>query len=228
MPEKKFEYAFFNPFSGDEYNEGINSKKLFVLGASFYCDDKWRDCHRCCTCTDNKDSSKYELTCPKYKGNKDENGKPLRLSNEPSNVDDYYPVYREFQKLITAATGIEDMWVHITFTNYVQFFLPSFETKEEYFTERDYLAFVEVVQYYEPDVVIVWGRVVREELQRRLSDSNLVTEKTNDRVWKIQLNKEGKERALVFVHHPICAIKNKEIWDADFDEMTDNIKLALR
>lgn len=229
MTEPKFKHAFFIPHVGKHYDKGINGKKVLVLGASFYCD---KDCKYRANCTDllTRDSSKYNLTCPEYNGKKDENGNSLRLSNEPSNVDDSYSAYKIFEKLFIEATGIEDMWNHITFTNYVQFFLPSKETKEEYLTERDYLAFIEVVQHheYDPDVIIVWGKPVREELQRRLPETCKSIEKMEyeERVWRVRF--EDRERVLVFTHHPICALKNKKMWNADFGKMTENIKLALQ
>lgn len=232
MTEPKLKYAFFIPYKGDDYSNGINGKKVLVLGASFYCDKTWRSCHKYCTSTISKDSSRYDLACPEYKGKTDENGNPLRISNEPSNIDADYPAYMEFQKLITAATGIDEMWKHIVFTNYVQFFLPSKETKEEYLTERDYLALIEVVQHheYDPDVIIVWGAPVRDELQRRLTDSCKRIEKikNKDRVLRVHFYNEKKDRVLVFMHHPITAYLSKEIWYKDFDEMTENINLALQ
>lgn len=231
MTEPKFKHAFFIPYKGDNYSNGIIGKKVLVLGASFYCD---KDCKYRANCTDllTRDSSKYNLTCPEYKGKKDENGNSLRLSNEPSNVDDSYSAYKIFEKLFIEATGIEDMWNHIAFTNYVQFFLPSKETKEEYLTERDYLAFIEVVQHheYDPDVIIVWGAPVRDELQRRLPKSCKSIDKirNRDRVLRVHFYNENKVRVLVFMHHPICAFKNKKVWNADFGKMTENIKIALQ
>lgn len=230
MTEPKLKYAFFIPYKGDNYSNGINGKKVLVLGASFYCEDTLRSCHKYCTSTVKKDSSKYDLMCPKYEVRTDENGKPLRISNEPSNIDADYTAYLEFQKLITAATGIDEMWKHIVFTNYIQFYLPSKDTKKEYFTERDYLAFIEVVQHheYDPDVIIVWGKPVREELQRRLPETCKSIEKMGheDRVWRVRF--VDRERVLVFTHHPICASKNKKMWNADFGKMTENIKIALQ
>lgn len=235
MTEPKLKYAFFVPYKGIHYNKGINGKKVLVLGASFYCplkDAKKANCtkHSECTNYEKRATSEFNKSCPIYK----ENGSIL--SEEPDNEltscpnNETYGTFGRFLKRFIERDFVGSAWDYVSFTNYVQFMQQNWETLPCYLTERDYLAFIEVVQHseYDPDVVIVWGKPVREELQRRLSDSNLVTEKTNDRVWKIQLNNEGKERALVFVHHPICAIKNKEIWDVDFDEMTDNIKLALR
>ena len=67
--------AFFVPwFDKDGYIEGINGKKLLVLGASFYCNQDGKRNERCeyyDDCTINQNTRKYDLCCP-YN-----NGRPL-------------------------------------------------------------------------------------------------------------------------------------------------------
>jgi hypothetical protein len=44
--EKK---RLFNPYVGEEYEKGINGKKILVVGASFYCNEKQCDHFNKCT-----------------------------------------------------------------------------------------------------------------------------------------------------------------------------------
>ena len=39
---------------------------------------------------------------------------------------------------------------------------------------------------------------------------------------------KNAERVIVFITHPICSFLEKEKWDENLDEMTENIKLALQ
>lgn len=59
--------AFFVPwFDKDGYIEGINGKKLLVLGASFYCNQDGKRNERCeyyDDCTINQNTRKYDLCC---------------------------------------------------------------------------------------------------------------------------------------------------------------------
>ena len=159
---------FFKPFEGEKYKEGINGKKILVLGASFYC-----NCVKCpffasCTSVILKDSSEFDSKCPEYKSA----GKQLHL--EPGYcVEDAPTTYQRFAAYMGKHLGTEDydtVWEHLAFTNYVQFFLPatngSFrETMWSDLSERDFAAFTEVVQQLQPDIVVVWGNVINSALK---------------------------------------------------------------
>lgn len=229
MTEPRLKYAFFIPYKGNDYSNGINGKKVLVLGASFYCD---KDCkyHSDCTNPVKRGTNKYNLICPWYK----ENGSIL--SEEPDNEvtscpnNKAYGTFGRFLKRFIEKDFVGSAWDYVSFTNYVQFMQPDRTTLPCYLTEQDYLAFIEVIQHheYDPDVIIVWGKPVREELQRRLPEICKSIEKMGyeDRVWRVRF--VDRERVLVFTHHPICAFKNKKMWNADFGKMTENIKIALQ
>lgn len=237
MTEPKFKHAFFIPYVGKQYDKGINGKKILVLGASFYCplkDAKKANCtkHSECTNYEKRATSEFNKTCPIYK----ENGSIL--SEEPDNEvtscpnNETYGTFGRFLKRFIEKDFIGSAWDYVSFTNYVQFMQPNWKTLPCYLTERDYLAFIEVVQHheYDPDVIIVWGAPVRDELQRRLPKSCKSIDKirNRDRVLRVHFYNENKARVLVFMHHPITAYLSKEIWNKDFDEMTENIKIALQ
>ena len=66
---------FFEPFVGDNYSEGIYSKRVLVLGASFYCnqdgvsvDKETGEVKEKCPfyddCAINQNTEKYDGKCP--------------------------------------------------------------------------------------------------------------------------------------------------------------------
>ena len=147
------QHRFFTPYIGERYQDGIRSKKILVLGASFYCNRVKCPFFASCTSVILKDSSEFDHKCPEYKPS----GKHLHL--EPSYcVEDAPTTYQRFAAYMGKHLGTDDydtIWEHMAFTNYVQFFLPatngSFrETSWSDLSERDFAAFTEVVQQLQP------------------------------------------------------------------------------
>lgn len=211
---------FFKPYEGERYEEGINGKKVLVLGASFYCD---KDCKYRANCTDpvNRDSSSFDEICPEY--NNDPNNR-LKLSNEPSNVEGNQRAYNNFQKLIKDATGVEDMWESIAFTNYVQFFLPSYKTLKSYLTRRDKEAFDDTLIELKPDVVISWGVVTLDAIRK--NNPYLVDyEKLPETEWyisHIEMKEVGHPITLLSVYHP-----SSSAWYTDYTKALKYLREAL-
>ena len=146
---------FFKPFKGDKYEIGKNNKKVLVVGASFYCNKT--DCPFFADCTNvaKKDSSKYDKSCPEYIND------GLLLSEEPwHTISERYRTYKVFANFISQYLGdcdYDEVWTHLAFTNYVQFFLPSQATQKNYLSKRDFDAFIETLSQLKPDIVISWG-----------------------------------------------------------------------
>lgn len=211
---------FFNPRKGEKYDTGINGKKILVLGASFYCD---KDCKYRANCTDpvKRDSSSFDEICPEY--NNDPNNR-LKLSNEPSNVEGNQRSYNNFQKLIKDATGVEDMWESIAFTNYVQFFLPSYKTLKSYLTRRDKEAFDDTLIELKPDVVISWGVVTLDAIRK--NNPYLVDyEKLPETEWyisHIEMKEVGHPITLLSVYHP-----SSSAWYTDYTKALKYLREAL-
>lgn len=147
--------SFFKPFIGDKFETGINGKKILVVGASFYCSKT--DCQYFNACTDvnRRDSSEYDKLCPDY------HNTDTRLSNEPSNaINNGYRTYKIFANFIGQYIGdcdFKEIWNHLSFTNYIQFILPSQATQKNYLCKRDFDAFIETLSHLKPDIVISWG-----------------------------------------------------------------------
>ena len=219
---------FFKPFVGSNYQEGINGKKILVLGASFYCNKDGKDGRIKCKffeqCTDpaKKDSSKFDRTCPIYA----ENG--LRLSEEPSNaISENYKTYQVFANFMRQFVDNEeeDVWQRMAFTDYVQFFLPTVDTKKEYLSQRDFDAFIETLVELKPHVVVAWGMAIIDEVRERnpyVTDFERLKE-TEWYVCHMQVPQVPHEIALVCSYHP----SSVSYWYNDLDTLTKYIKAVL-
>ncbi|WP_273157234.1 hypothetical protein [Bacteroides fluxus] len=198
---------FFAPFVGDKYQEGINGKKILVVGASFYCNRTQCKFFLQCTNTENKDSSPFDVKCPEYaKAQK-------QLHNEPAYcIGDAPRTYKTFASYISKLIGddsYEHAWSYLAFTNYVQFFLPSKgesfrETRMTDLSERDFHAFNETLVELQPDIVIIWGCVINTRLREQneyLVDKEEL-ERTEWYVCHIKVPGVNHEIALINPYHP--------------------------
>lgn len=218
---------FFKPYIGRKYEKGINRKRILVLGASFYCShgpESDAPCSLFAECTDSvkQDSSKFDTCCPFYA----ESG--LRLSEEPSNaIAERYRAYQNFASFMQQFVGDdeEDVWERMAFTDYVQFFLPTIDTKKEYLSQRDFDAFVETLVELRPHVVVAWGMAIIEEIREHnpyLTDFERLKE-TEWYVCHMQVPHVPHEIALVCSYHP----SSVSYWHNDLDTLTKYIKAVL-
>lgn len=219
--------SFFKPFVGREYGKGIHGKKILVLGASFYCSHGPESKVPCpffseCTSIETKDSSKFDLSCPFYA----ENGQ--KLSEEPSNaIAENYKAYQNFGRFMQqfAEKDVEDIWQRMAFTDYVQFFLPTTETKLTYLSQRDFDAFNEVLVDLKPDILVVWGEVINKVVR----DKNpYVVDKANlpNTEWyisHIRMPQIPKSITLLCCYHP-----SAPIWNKDLGNLTKYMEQALK
>ena len=198
---------FFKPFEGEKYKEGINGKKILVLGASFYCNWDGNDGRNKCEffneCTNPiiRDSSKFDDICPSYKQSKQ------KLSEEPLNaVSENYRAYQVFANFIQryVKDKEENVWERMAFTNSLKFFSPTLATKKEYLSKRDFEAFCETLNELQPDIVIVWGVAIIDEVRENnpyIVDFKKLPE-TEWYVCHIKMPGVNHEIALVSCFHP--------------------------
>ncbi|MBR1688556.1 MAG: hypothetical protein IJ710_08525 [Prevotella sp.] len=218
---------FFKPFVGTEYDKGICGKRILVLGASFYCSHSPESSSPCrffaeCTSPERKDSSRFDSCCPFYEG------AGLRLSEEPSNaIAENYRAYQNFGRFMEqfVEEGTEDVWQRMAFTDYVQFFLPTIDTKKEYLSRRDFNAFNETLVELKPHIVVAWGMAIIEEIRER---NPYVTdfEKLKETEWYVchlQVPQVPSEIALVCCYHP----SSVKYWYNDIDTLTKYMKEVL-
>ena len=212
---------FFIPFEGKKYETGINGKKVLVVGASFYCNK-----HDCpyfgdCTSPDKKDSSIYNKTCPVYA----KQGAELRLEPRYA-IEENYQAYQRFEKLMREVVGkcAENVWEHLAFTNYVQFFVPTINTYKEYLSNRDFEAFIETLVELKPDVVISWGMVTIDDVR---TNNKYVIDKNKllDSEWYICHLK------VPVIEHPItlfcCFHPSSRDWNEDYGRCATYLKQVL-
>lgn len=199
--------AFFQPYIGEQYAQGIQGKKILVLGASFYCNRVKCPHFASCTSIVLKDSSVYDNQCPEYMPDH----KSLHL--EPSYcVEDAPVTYQRFAAYM--GTFLEDddynnVWNHMAFTNYVQFMLPASngtfrETTWSDLSERDFDAFIEVLQSLKPDIVIVWGNIINSRVKEQNKYLVSLQELQETEYYICHLNVPNVEHPIAIInpYHP--------------------------
>lgn len=221
---------FLNPYIGKKYKEGINGKRVLVLGASFYCPfdgSKGREkCEFYEDCAINQNSIKYNEICPHNKGR-------LLSDSAEGEIDENgaisYFKFFEFMRWVRSRCATEDFydfWDKVAFTNYVQHMIggriitkPS-DLKEEYFE-----MFVSLLDEFEkndelPNIVIVWGCVIDKPLK-----NNYIPDHPDCKM-ELDDNKEGyvfewknfcgKDIFFINIYHPGSG---KFYTDAEWDKM---------
>ena len=201
---------FFIPWVGKNYEEGINGKKVLVLGASFYCNQDGRRKELCPfydDCTVNQNTRKYDMCCPFN------HGKPLHdlpsedLCKEAQAHNNFFNLFKEF--LCTDNLNFDDFWENAAFTNYVQHEIGyrtktlSFDCRNEYLAQfEDVLMSLPQI----PDVVIIWGCVVDKPIKNKKESERFPkfvnTFTVNDSYsfqWK---NYDGKDIVFLNLYHP--------------------------
>ncbi len=211
---------FFKPFVGPKYDEGICGKKILVLGASFYCDRNGQNGKRNCPffaeCTDpvKKDSSKFDTTCSVYA----EQGK--KISDEPRYaMETGYAAYNKFAEFMQQFVSDKSygVWDRMAFTDYLQFFSPTTQTKKEYLSQRDFDAFIETLQELKPDVVISWGTAIIEEIREK-NPYVIDKDKLSETDWYVcHMNVPGVSHTITHIncYHPSSRkhwANNKELF----------------
>lgn len=216
------DHRFFKSYIGSEYHKGINGKRVLVLGASFYCGKK--NCKFFAECTNpvRKDSSKFDSCCPAY----DMLGQ--RLSEEPRNaIEDRYKTYQTFGAFMSQFVNgeTEDVWQRMAFTNYLQFFSPTVETKKEYLSPRDFDAFNETLVELKPDIIVAWGTATIEEIRDKnpyVTDLSRLPE-TEWYVFHIRLPQVSHDIAVVNCYHPA----SQSYWYNNLDTLAKYMRQVL-
>jgi len=202
---------FFNPYIGPKYADGICGKKVLVLGASFYCNKDGKEGRPKCVffeqCTDvkAKDSSAFNTKCPEYSKYN------WKLEDSPylSITEEDYPAYQRFGSFMQQflEKQDEDVWERVAFTDYVQFFLPIKDTLPSFFSKRDFNAFIETLCELQPNIVIVWGLPVTEEIRDNKDNNTYITDwerlpETDYYVCHMRIPEVSHEMTLICCYHP--------------------------
>lgn len=226
--EQENSKRFFKPYEGERYEEGINGKKILVLGASFYCGETRRSCYKECTNSDKKDSRAFDTSCPVYEKIHNEDSEYV-LSNEPKiaiKIDQYDATsYQNFETFLRSVLLKEDPWEYVAFTNYVQFMLPSWKTDAWLISDRDFNAFEEVVKELKPNVIITWGNDIKEHINNKIKVKQPTIEKEliENKHYLFHANIGGRDVTMVNLYHPSAL----SYWCKDLRNSYKYVKMAL-
>ncbi|MDO4224943.1 MAG: hypothetical protein Q4C75_03515 [Bergeyella zoohelcum] len=141
----------FAPFVGENYEKGINGKKVLILGESHYWEEEiYEDAYE-----DLKQGEYLDFTQDVIKSYID-----YQKGNREHSpwMNSFTKFAKEFYNWDEEKTNLIDFWQSVAFYNYVQFPISQARTSptEEEFTQSE-KAFYEVVEKYQPDVIIAWG-----------------------------------------------------------------------
>lgn len=199
----------FNPFVGTNYSKGISGKKILVVGASSFCPHDWKDCFIYCTSREKKNSNDYCNCCsaPGYEGKSLRDTPSIEINNylteEESNST--YGKFAEFLSEVLpdifGGMSQKDIWNSLAFTEYIQFVLPgqSSNTRWSDVSDRDYLAFIELIKEFKPDIVITWGTIVPQAISTQ-SNSNI--EYLGNEKYCFHITVDNKVIAVIKTFHP--------------------------
>lgn len=166
----KIQYHFFEPFVGTHFAEGINKKKILVLSSRIYCENE--SCPFFFHCTNGwfRDSSPYEKKCPRHKST------ATTLRQEPKCIIEKGSHFlRQIATYMSDYLGTDDyntIWQSMAFTGYTQFMYPAKngiypEMKKTELSQRDFNAFMEVVQELQPNIIVVRDNVISTRLMEQ-------------------------------------------------------------
>ena len=184
--------VFFKPWIGKQYPEnGYNGIKIFLLGESHYCGDCLAPCpdyfsEKCKNMT-----NRYVQDFLNYK-----RGIGIHKT--------YMTTYTRFINIFigkrVSNDELIDFWNSVVFYSYVQIAMdnprqaPSwddFETGDE--------PFIEVMQNLQPDVIIVWGKMLWEKMPFREGNKDFL----NRQGWPLYYySNNGKEIPAMGIYHP--------------------------
>lgn len=188
----------FNPWVGSAYAQGIEGKKMLVLGESHYCADPA--------------DATPEIT-----------NRIIKLLFDPNaEHEDFMNTYTKFERALAGKplsfAEKEQWWNKIIFYNYVQTPLsgPRKEPIQQEFTDSE-AAFFEVLEMYRPDCVVVWGKRLYNNLPKRgrQLDDLILPDGDGFETWAYDLP-DGHTVELLPITHPSAAFIpkywHKVIW----------------
>lgn len=184
----------FKPWVGENYETGIHQgKKLMILGESHYCAN------------------------PETEATEDITIKVIEDLLDPfSEHEGYKNTYTKFAKAVVGEKQFsdetkKDFWQHVIFYNYVQTAISGARiapTTEQFRNSEQ--AFFEVISQYQPDLIIVWGKRLYNNLPQQgtqlpdLQISQGIYAGESSEVWSYTI--EGKTIALLPITHPSASM----------------------
>lgn len=168
--------VFFREHVGKDYKSGLGGKRVLVLGESLFCSKDGKGNHELCPffqiCTDTarKNSSAFNDKCPFSDVSLSEtvchNVECFLAGNSEGDIISY----QNFTNLMTdvgVVRSADELFSRVVFHDFMQFFSPEGSIQKEYLSERDDLAFEEIVQKYDPHVIVIWGTTVANRIKAK-------------------------------------------------------------
>ena len=189
----------FKPWVGKNYNEGINGKKVLVLGESHYCTPvEKRKCNgKICSQANIINCANFTIdTIDEY-------------LNEYSGCK-YQQTFLCFERAVAnkELCGVEKekFWNSVIFYNYLQYAMdkPNQQlsaTQWKIWAQSEE-AFRELLETYMPDKIIVWGRRLFDALPVWESSKEILTTVDGQQTPLRIYNFNGKKIPAMQVYHP--------------------------
>lgn len=144
--------VYFAPWVGSQYSDGINGRRIMVLGHVHVCDG-------CNNCGVEK--------CDAFSTQKVVEDYIVWRKNGTIPSPGYEEWLQTYLNFVKAFFGLKpepeveenDFWNRIVFYNYLQIAVPTPTTKaphEAYIRAQE--PFINIINHYEPDVIFVWGK----------------------------------------------------------------------
>lgn len=184
----------FKPWVGENYETGIHQgKKLMILGESHYCAN------------------------PETEATEDITIKIIEDLLDPfSEYEGYKNTYTKFAKAVVGEKQFSDetkkeFWQHVIFYNYVQTAISGARvspTTEQFRNSEQ--AFFEIISQYQPDLIIVWGKRLYNNLPQQgtqlpdLQISQGIYAGESSEVWSYTIG--GKTIVLLPITHPSASM----------------------
>jgi hypothetical protein len=187
--------VFFTPFIGEYYqNRGFDGKKILVLGESHYCGG----CDKCGS-LQNDDEECRELTTAVV-------NKFFAYKKGRANHESWMRTLTRFTNVLCGEhienKMVIDFWNSILFYNYVQSASigePRNSPKEEDFSNSE-TAFFEVLNEFQPDLIIVWGERLWNKMPGNGHWGNEVLDGKYGKVY--YYSARSKDIPAFYVYHP--------------------------
>ena len=185
---------FFHPFVGKDYaNGGIFGKRIMILGESHYCDESCTDCGDC----------QLHRECMNFTQQVLDD-----YLNENKERQNWMRTFLKFERSLVGEETDQAMrlkiWNSVIFFNYLQVAMGGPReagTAEQYHQAGK--AFFEVIEKYQPEYIIVWGKRLWNNLPNvRWQDGDDIVVDGYPVVTGAYLLSNGKHVKALVVNHP--------------------------